>query len=397
MSSYIIRRFMQSFLTVLVILITMWSVRVYLGAYPQSRYYESLSERVAQLTKSMDELPIEQRADTGSRYNRMRVEREQLLIEKRDREQLYSLDKPWPLSFLAWVYDPADTSYYDPIQHKDVPYGVDFWVGPLHITGSGLVTGDWGAARGFYSRYQASVGTNTANTLLLLVLTLFLSVLIALPVGVLGAVKHDTKTDHAVTFFTTTGLSTPPFVMGFVLILLLGIIPYQLHNNNGWTWLPYLPVGGGHSIDKDGDFYDYIYHMVLPLATMVLVVAPGFSRYVRSSMLDVLSKDYIRTARAKGTRPYRVYFGHALRNAGLPLITAIGLTTPFIITALGIVEYVFAYPGIGAYFSIYIIKGGASAVGVQAATLAVATISLLNMLADITYTVIDPRVSYNKL
>ena len=395
MSGYIIRRFAQSFLTVLIILFTLWSVTTYLG-HP-ARVYALMSVQVAELAKSMDELPIEQRADTGSRYNRMRVQKEQDEIFKRELEQIYSLDKPWPLSFLAWVYDPADTSYYDKIQRKDIPYGADFWVGPLHVTGSGLLTGDWGGVRSTNPRYQSTVGTNAWNTLLLLVLTLFISVLIALPVGVLGAVKHDTNTDHAVTFFTTTGLSTPPFVTGFMLIVFLGIVPYQLHTNNGWTWLPYLPVGGGHSVDKDGGFLDYIYHMVLPLATMVLVVAPGFSRYVRTSMLDVLGKDYIRTARAKGVRPFRIFFGHALRNAGLPLISAIGLTTPFIITALGIVEYVFAYPGIGAFFTIHIVKGGASAIGVQAATLAVATISVLNTLADIAYTVIDPRVSYNKV
>jgi peptide/nickel transport system permease protein len=136
--------------------------------------------------------------------------------------------------------------------------------------------------------------------------------------------------------------------------------------------------------------------MVLPLATLVLIVAPGFSRYVRSSMLDVLSKDYIRTARAKGVRPFRVFFRHALRNAGLPLITAAGLSTPFIITSLGITEVVFAYPGVGAYFTESILRGGFGPTVLQAVTVAVLVISLLNMLADITYTIIDPRVSDSK-
>jgi peptide/nickel transport system permease protein len=397
MSTYIIRRFMQSFLTVLLILFAMWSVGVYLSARGPAKGYESISVRSVVLAKSMDEIPLEQRADTGSRYNRLRIEREENERFKRELEQEYSLDKPWPLSFLAWLYDPADTSYYDTVKREEVPYGMDLWVGPVHLTGSGLVTGDWGYPRVVDPRFRPGIIGNAGNTLLLLALTLFLSVLIAVPVGVLGAVKHDTKTDHAVTFLTMTGLSTPPFVTGFLLIVFLGIIPYQLHHNNNWTWLPYLPTGGGSSIDKEGDFWDYVYHMVLPLTTLVLIVAPGFSRYVRSSMLDVLSKDYIRTAKAKGARPYRVFFGHALRNAGLPLITAVGLSTPFIITALGIVEVVFAYPGVGASFTITILRGGGSAVALQAATIAIATISLLNTLADITYTIIDPRVSYSKL
>jgi peptide/nickel transport system permease protein len=397
MSSYIIRRFAQSFFTVLVILFTMWSVGVYVSARGPARGYPAITEQLASLTKSMEELPLEQRADTGSRYHRIRIQKEDTERFKRQLDQLYSLDKPWPLSFLAWLYDPADSSYYDPFQHKDVPYGLDLWIGPLHITGSGLVTGDWGGPRLNGPSSPTAIRGSVGNTLLLLGLTLFLSVLIALPVGVLGAVKHDTKTDHAVTFFTMTGLSTPPFVTAFLLILFLGIIPYQLHHNNNWTWLPYLPTGGGSTVGRDSDFLDYLYHMVLPLATMVLIVAPGFSRYVRSSMLDVLSKDYIRTARAKGARPYRIFFRHALRNASLPLISAVGLSTPFIITALGIVEYVFAYPGVGSFFTITIVKYGTASIGLQAAIIAIATISLLNTLADITYTIIDPRVNYNKV
>jgi peptide/nickel transport system permease protein len=113
-------------------------------------------------------------------------------------------------------------------------------------------------------------------------------------------------------------------------------------------------------------------------------------------MLDVLGKDYIRTARAKGAKPFKILFRHALRNASMPLITAIGLSTPFIITSLGIIEYVFGYPGVGKYL-IDTIRGGSTTAILQAVTVAVATISLLNMLADITYTIIDPRVSYNKV
>lgn len=397
MSTYIIRRFTQSLLTVLGILFAMWSVGLYLGPRSPITGYHSTKAYVETLTKAMNELPAEQQSDSGSRYNRMRIDREGAERRLRELEQQYSFDKPWPLSFLAWVYDPADTSYYDPVKRADVPYGMDLRIGSLHLTGSGLVTGDWGNLRSNNVRYRPQLWGGAGNTLLLLGLTLIVSVLIALPVGVMGAARHDSKADHALTFFTMTGLSTPPFVMGFLLILFLGIIPYQLHHNNNWTWLPYLPVGGGHSLDRQGDFFNYIYHMILPLTTLVLVVAPGFSRYVRASMLDVLSKDYIRTAKAKGTRPYKVFFGHALRNAAIPLVTAVGLSTPFIITALGIVEYVFAYPGVGAYFTITIVKGGGSALGLQAVIIAVATISLLNTLADITYTIIDPRVSYSKL
>ncbi|MEA2574242.1 MAG: peptide/nickel transport system permease protein [Chloroflexia bacterium] len=396
MISYIIRRFTQSFLTVLLILFVLWSVQVYVYGFGANRNYQRVVGRVAGLQQAMEEVPLVQREGTGSRYNRMRIEKEGEERDKRALEQQYSVDKPWPFSFLAWLYDPADTSYYNPFVHADVPYGLDVWVGPVHITGSGLLTGDWGQSRVPNQRFPTGIQGEVGNTLLLLGLTLLISVLIALPVGVLGAIRHDTKTDHAVTFLTMSGLSTPPFVTGFLLILFFGIIPYQLHNNNGWTWLPYLPTGGGHTVGKDGDFFDTVYHMVLPLATLVLIVAPGFSRYVRSSMLDVLSKDYIRTAKAKGVRPFRVFFGHALRNAGLPLIAAVGLSTPFIITSLGITEVVFSYPGVGAYFTASILRGGSGPPVLQAVTIAVVVISLLNMLADITYTIVDPRVNYSK-
>ena len=396
MATYIIRRFMQSFLTVLLILFILWSVQVYMKGSGPYTNYQRTTERAQAMQKTMDEIPLVQREGTGSRYNRMRLEKENLEAGLRQMEQMYSLDKPWPLSFLAWVFDPADNSYYHSVKRAEVPYGIDLRLGSLHVTGSGLLTGDWGGSRVENPRFPSGIQGSVAHTLLLLVLTLLLSVVIALPIGVLGAVKHDTKADQAVTFFTMTGLSTPPFVTGFLLILLLGIVPYQLHHNSGWTWLPYLPTGGGSSIDSDGNFLDSVYHMILPLATLVLVVAPGFSRYVRSSMLDVLSKDYIRTAKAKGVRPGRVFFRHALRNAGLPLITAVGLSTPFIITSVGIIEVVFAYPGVGQYFTRNILRGGSDPAVLQAVTIAVVVISRLNMMADILYTVIDPRVSYSK-
>jgi peptide/nickel transport system permease protein len=396
MLTYIIRRFTQSLLTVLLIMFAMWSVGAHLSLYGPTRSYNRTSAQLDAITKEADAIPLVQREGTGSRYNRLLAEAEDLKLEKRALEQQYSMDKPWPLSFLAWVYDPADSSYYDTRDHKEHPYGLDAWIGPLHITGSGLVTGDWGGPRVENPRFPSGIQGNALNTLLLLVLTLILSVALALPVGVLGAAKHDTKLDHTLTFFTITGLSTPPFVTGFLLIVFLGIIPYQLHYNNNWTWLPYLPTGGGHGMDKNGDFADYIYHMVLPLTTLVLIIAPGFSRYVRASMLDVLGKDYIRTARAKGARPYKIFFRHALRNAALPLITAVGLSTPFILTALGIIEYVFGYPGVGSYFTKAVLNAGNSPAALQAGVIAVGIISLLNMLADILYTVIDPRVSFSK-
>jgi peptide/nickel transport system permease protein len=395
----------QNFLTVLLILFGLWTVQVYMASgginrdYPFARggvikVYEYIVGQIAQHVSEMDSIQPELREGTGSRWNRLRLEKQRLEEDKRELEQQYSIDKPWPFSFFASLYDPTDTSYYHPIQEREVPYGLDVWLGPLHITGSGLLTGDWGASRVPDPGFNSSIRGNWGSTILLLVFTVFFSVLLAVPLGVLSAVRQNSRTDHTVTFFTSLSLSTPPFITGFIVILFLAIIPYKLHTNNGWTWLPFLPPGQGNSLDKSNPL-DYLYHLTLPLFCMVVVVSPNFIRYVRSAMLDVLGKDYIRTARAKGAKPFRILFRHALRNASMPLIAAIGLSTPYIITSLGIIEFVFGYPGVGSYL-ISAIKGGSTPAILQTVTIAVATISLLNMLADITYTIIDPRVSYNR-
>lgn len=405
MITYIIRRLIQNVLTVLGIVFVLWSVQVYLASggisrdYPFARggiikVYQYIDAEISAHVREMDSIVPELREGTGTRWNKLRLEKLRLERDKRYIEQQYSVDKPWPLSFLASLYDPTDTSFYHPIQDKEVPYGLDVWIGPLHITGSGLLTGDWGASRVPDPGFNSSVRGNWGSTMLLLALTLFFSVLLAIPLGVLAAVRQRTRTDHTLVFFTSLSLSTPPFITGFLLILFLAVIPYKLHTNDGWTWLPYLPVGRANSLDRS-DLLDFIYHLTLPLFCMVVIVSPNLIRYVRSSMLDVLGKDYIRTARAKGAKPFKVLFRHALRNASMPLITAIGLSLPFIITSLGIVEYVFGYPGVASYL-IDSVRGGSAPAILQAVTLAVAIISLLNMLADITYTLIDPRVSYNK-
>ncbi|HEX8218876.1 MAG TPA: ABC transporter permease [Chloroflexia bacterium] len=406
MITYIIRRLIQNVLTVLGIVSVLWSVQVYLASggisrdYPSARggivkVYQYIQGQIEQRATEMDSIAPELREGTGTRWNRLRIEKSRLERDKRYIEQQYSIDKPWPFSFFASLFDPSDTSYYHPILDKEVPYGIDVWLGSLHITGSGLLTGDWGASRVPDPGFNSSVRGNWGSTILLLALTLILSVILAIPLGVLAAVRQRTKTDHALVFFTSLSLSTPPFITGFMLILFLGIIPYKLHTNNGWTWLPYLPVGRANSLDRS-DLLDFVYHLTLPLFCMVVIVSPNLIRYVRSSMLDVMGKDYIRTARAKGAKPSKILFRHALRNASMPLITAIGFSLPFIITSLGIVEYVFGYPGVASYL-IDSVRGGSAPAILQAVTVAVATISLLNMLADITYTIIDPRVSYNKV
>jgi peptide/nickel transport system permease protein len=216
------------------------------------------------------------------------------------------------------------------------------------------------------------------NTLILGLAAFVVALIVGLPLGILSAVKKNTWLDSVGTVITLFNLSIPAFFFGIILIVIFSV-------TLGW-----LPSGNMHSVGEDG-LYDLASHLILPA-----IVASGFmmariARYVRSSMLEVLNEDYVRTARAKGLREWRVLTFHALRNALLPLVTVIGLTLPQLLAGAAITETVFAWPGLGQ-------------LGVEAAanadiplimgiTLIVACMVVLaNLLTDISYGLIDPRV-----
>lgn len=318
------------------------------------------------------------------------------LLTVRNYEEAYSLDKPWPFSFFAWLYDPNDTTYITRRAYQVLPKGLDINIGGLHITGDGMLVGGWGISEALRPGMQVRdvIGGNWFNTTLLVATALLLIVLLAVPIGIIGAVRVDTRVDHGLTFFSYVGQSMPPFVTGMFLILGLAVVPYQLHNNLNWTWVPYLPPGDVTDVLKPDSLSSRLYHLVLPVAALVIGQAAWLSRHVRFSMLEVLSQDYVRTAYAKGAGFRRVVLRHAWRNALLPFITSVALAVPGMVAGVVVVEYVFNYNGMGRLFF------DAARIGLRDTSLLltlivimIVAVTLSNMLADILYAVVDPRVS----
>ncbi|MBA7472164.1 Dipeptide transport system permease protein DppB [subsurface metagenome] len=223
-------------------------------------------------------------------------------------------------------------------------------------------------------------------TLLLNVLSLLLIFFIALPIGVISAVRQDSFFDKGMTVFVFLGFSVPAFWLALLLMVLFGVVL-------GW-----LPISGMHSVNFPyfsfwGKLWDIIKHLILPVFVSAFGGLAYLSRYSRTSMLEVLRQDYIRTARAKGLSEKKVIYRHALRNALIPIVTLLGLSLPALIGGGFIFETIFAWPGMGrlGYQAIMardypVIMG----VGVIAALLTLVG----NLIADITYAFIDPRIRY---
>jgi peptide/nickel transport system permease protein len=325
----------------------------------------------------------------------------------------YKVDKPWPVNFFAWLFDPADTTQFVSDRFGNavqVPKGIDLTIGEWRLQGSGLFTLDFG--------YTDSLGNDGPvgemltdrwpNTALLLVASMLLAVAVSLPVGIASAVRHRSRLDHTLTLFSFAGFSIPSYLLGVFLVIGLAVLPYIWRNQYGWDWLPYLPAGFVADEGQGGSVPNRLYHLVLPAVTLALPQIAFLSRYVRSSMLEVLRQDYIRTAWAKGLRARRVVLRHALRNAMIPFITMIGVLVPALASGSIIVENVFSYQGIG---QLYFRALGGCVVDTQPCSptgypmdyplalvltfLLIVVVAVANLVADIAYTVVDPRIEYS--
>jgi peptide/nickel transport system permease protein len=224
------------------------------------------------------------------------------------------------------------------------------------------------------------------NTLELTFTAILLGVVIAIPLGVAGAMRRGSKLDHAMTVLSVGGFAVPQFWLGLVLILLFSV---QFH---AWG-LPWLPSGGAYSAFDGGDLLDRLTHLVLPATVLSFFYLSQWSRYVRSSLIEALSQDYVRTARAKGMGERRVVYVHALRNAIMPLITLVGLELPALVSGGLIVEVVFGWPGIGRLAYERALQYDYTTV-MGTTTFAALLVVVGNLLADVLYAVADPRIRY---
>jgi peptide/nickel transport system permease protein len=219
-------------------------------------------------------------------------------------------------------------------------------------------------------------------TLVLMFTSEIFIIIISLIMGVISAVKQYSVTDNVITSFSFIGYSMPIF---FIALGLMQIFAVQF---KAWG-LPYLPTGA--------DIWDFknpaalAWHMVLPVTCLVIIQVAGYSRFLRSSILEVLGLDYVRTARAKGLSSRFVLFKHALRNAILPFITLIGLDIPFLLGGALVTESIFAWPGMGRLFWEYAQRGDFPVVN-GVLLLTSSAVVFFTIIVDVLYTFIDPRI-----
>jgi peptide/nickel transport system permease protein len=268
--------------------------------------------------------------------------------------EIYGLDKPLFEQFVGWI-----THY------------VQVW-DPLA----------WGISITHRRPVLELIMERAPATLLLMGTALAVTVIVAVPLGMLAAIKQYSVADKVVTTFATIGYAMPSFVLGTYLLYI------------GAVWTGVFPFRGmTSSLRSAGDPLDIAWHMVLPVASLAIQSIAGWSRYVRATMLEVLHQDYIRTAKAKGLGSNRVNFRHALRNALIPVVTLLGLSLPSLIAGAAITEAIFSWPGLGSL--------GLQAVGERDYPVVMAfvllggiAVVLGNLIADILYGVVDPRIKY---
>ncbi|MAT96750.1 MAG: diguanylate cyclase [Anaerolineaceae bacterium] len=227
------------------------------------------------------------------------------------------------------------------------------------------------------------------NTLRLMSVAFVTTLVIAVPVGVISAVKKYSWFDHIVTTVAFAGQSVPIFWFGLILILV-----FYSTLENPWSGGSLFPSGGISSIDEGGDFLDSVWHMVLPVAMLSLAWVSWYTRFLRGSMLEVIHQDYVRTARAKGLRERWVIGRHALINALIPLVTLVALDLPALFAGAVFTETIFSWPGMGRLFYQSALRRDYPVLMAVIMMTAVLII-LSNLIADIVYGYLDPRIRYD--
>ncbi|MDQ0268743.1 ABC transporter permease [Cytobacillus purgationiresistens] len=219
------------------------------------------------------------------------------------------------------------------------------------------------------------------NTLILMIASTILAAVIAIPFGIYSAMRPYTKADNAITITSFLGVATPNFWFGLLLIMFLSV-------KLGW-----FPTGGVATLNADFSIWDRLHHLILPAIVLATADMAALTRYTRSSMLEVLHQDYIRTAKSKGFKEKRVVLKHGLRNGLIPIITIFGLMLPSFIGGAAITEKVFAWPGIGQLFIDSAFQRDYPVI--MALTVVSAVFVVIgNLLADILYAIFDPRIEY---
>lgn len=246
----------------------------------------------------------------------------------------------------------------------------------------GILSGDFGQSLYTSRPVLDEILDRFPNTIILTVAAIVIAVVFGVPLGVIAAVKRGSAVDSGAMIVSVIGWSMPNFWIGLILIVVFGV---QL----GW-----LPTGGMYNIVAfERTFTDLLYHLILPAVTLGISHMAYVARFTRSSLLEVLHQDYIRTARAKGLRERVVVLRHALRNSLIPILSVLGVTVGHLLGGAIIVEAVFSWPGLGSLMVQGILARDFPLV--QGAMLfTAATFILVNLMVDLLYALADPRIRY---
>ena len=252
-----------------------------------------------------------------------------------------------------------------------------------------VLEGDWGYSIKFRRPVADMIQERMPATLILFGIGFIIMLIFAIPMGVYSAIKPYSFFDNIITTFSFAGQSVPVYWLGLILIVI-----FYLNIPNPFGKGSMFPAGGMYTVGKEGNTLDLIWHLVLPIAAMTFSWIAWYSRFLRSSMRDTLNEDYIRTARAKGLSLRAVHFRHALRNALLPLVTLIALDLPTVFGGAVFIETIFAWPGMGRLF--WDAARGRDYPILLAVMMIYAALTLLfNLVADIFYGFLDPRIRYD--
>jgi peptide/nickel transport system permease protein len=257
------------------------------------------------------------------------------------------LDQPLPLRYMQWL--------------------------------GGALHGDFGTSLSSNEPVATRIAQRLPNTLVLAIVSLGLSIVLGIPLGVMAALRRNTLVDVLVALASVFGLSIPAFWLGIMLILTLSV-------NLNW-----LPSSGITTSGGDGDVLDRLAHLIMPALVLSTTVLPYVVRFTRSALLEVLNQDYVRTATAKGLARVRVVYGHALRNALVPVVSIVGTLVPRLVGGAVVTEAVFGWPGMGR-LAVEAANGRDYPLIVAITVVVAGVVVLTSLIVDLAYTWLDPRI-----
>lgn len=298
--------------------------------------------------------------------------------------------------FMRATTDPAQALRNPRMTAEDLQrikeaYGLDK-SGPEQYTSwlTHFVQGEWGVSIRRQAPVAPIVGRALKNTVMLMIPALLLSITVSMFIGVYSAVRRYSPADYAFTGFSFLGLSMPTFWFALILKLVLG---FHLMQWLGRDEPLFYTVGMRASGATEFQLIDFLRHAALPSLVLSVQLIAGWGRYERASMLEILGSDYMRTARAKGLSERRVILKHGLRNALIPFVTIAAIDIGGLFGGLIITEQIFSWPGTGQLF-LNSLGNGDYPVVLPALMVTAAFVILFNLIADILYGILDPRIRY---